>query len=82
MSRLEELSAQVSAGLEQLDWQLIRTLVKRVEIDREPINVVFRVDESTFPSANDSGMQDCWRGEFPVAGEPVSAPAGPDRGAP
>lgn len=66
MSRLEELSAQVSAGLEQLDWQLIRTLVKRVEIDRERINVVFRVDESTFPSANDSGMQDCWRGEDPA----------------
>jgi site-specific DNA recombinase len=51
MSRLEEFSAKVTAGLEQLDWhgrrELIRTLVKRVEIDRERINVVSRVDEST-----------------------------------
>ena len=67
ISRLEEFSAKVSAGLEQLDWhgrrELIRTLVKRVEIDRECINVVFRVDESTFPSGNNSVMQDCWRGD-------------------
>jgi len=66
MSRLEEFSAKVSAELEQLDWhgrrELIRTLVKRVEIDRERINVVCRVDESTFPSGNGSVMQDCRRG--------------------
>jgi site-specific DNA recombinase len=65
IGRLEEFSAKVKAGLEQFDWhgrrELIRTLIKRVEIDRERINVVFRVEESTSPSGNGSFMQDCWR---------------------
>jgi site-specific DNA recombinase len=72
IGRLEEFSAKVAAGLEQLDWhgrrELIRTLLKRVEIDRERINVVFRVEESTFPSGTDSVMQDCWRGADPAVG--------------
>ena len=54
IGRLEAFSAKVHGGLEQLDWhgqrELIRTLVKRVEIDRERIQVVFRVEESSFPS--------------------------------
>ena len=39
---------RVTAGLEQADWtgrrELIRTLVKRVEIGAEAVNVVFRVE--------------------------------------
>jgi site-specific DNA recombinase len=65
IGRLEEFSVKVKAGLEQFDWhgrrELIRTLIKRVEIDRERINVVFRVEESTSSSGNGSFMQDCWR---------------------
>ena len=68
IGRLEEFSAKVQNGLAQLDWQgqreLIRTLVKRVEIDREQIKVVFRVEDSTFPSTPGGtipSMQDCGR---------------------
>ena len=65
IGRLEEFSAKVKDGLEQCDWhgcrELIRTLVKRVEIDRERINVVFRVGESTFPGGNDPFLQHCKR---------------------
>ena len=68
IGRLEEFSAKVQGGLEQLDWhgrrELIRTLVKRVEIDRERIKVVFRVEESSFPSTPAGEgpiMQDCGR---------------------
>jgi site-specific DNA recombinase len=68
IGRLEEFSAKVEGGLEQLDWhgrrELIRTLVKRVEIDREQIKVVFRVEESSFPSTPAGEgpiMQDCGR---------------------
>ena len=68
IGRLEEFSAKVQGGLEQLDWhgqrELIRTLVKRVEIDREQIKVVFRVEESSFPSTPAGEgpiMQDCGR---------------------
>ncbi len=61
IGRLEEFSDQVKEGLEKLDWQgcreLIRTLVKRVEIDHEHINVVFRIGESTFPGGNDPFLQ-------------------------
>lgn len=48
MARLEEFAEQVQAGLEQADWstrrELIRTLVKRVEINHEQVRVVFRIN--------------------------------------
>ena len=47
ISRLEDFAAKVSSGLDQLDWlgrrDLIRTVVRRVEIDRDSVHVVFRV---------------------------------------
>jgi site-specific DNA recombinase len=49
IGRLEDLAAQVKAGLEQADWisrrELIRALVKRVEVDHDQVHVVFRVDQ-------------------------------------
>lgn len=75
IGRLEEFSAKVQGGLEQLDWHgqrdLIRTLVKRVEIDRERIKVVFRVEEGFFPSTPAGEgpiMQDCGRRDLAGAG--------------
>lgn len=70
IGRLEEFSAKVKTGLDDLDWlgrrELIRTLVKRVEIDHEHVNVVFRVEEGTFPdSGNNTFSQHCWRGDLP-----------------
>ena len=71
--RLEDFSAQVKDSLETLDWQaqrdLIRTLVKRVEIDLEHINVVFRVQDSSFPDGNDASLQHCWKGDKSAARE-------------
>ncbi len=47
IGRLEEFAAQVHQGLDKLDWQgkrdLIRTLVRRIEIDGSHVEVVFRV---------------------------------------
>jgi site-specific DNA recombinase len=47
ISRLEEFSAKVSQGLDQLDWhrmrQLIHTVVRRIEIDHDSVEVIFRV---------------------------------------
>ncbi len=63
IGRLEEFGTKVIAGLEQLDWagrrELIRTLVKRVEIGQERVNVVFRVDENPFPPGSDPFKQHC-----------------------
>jgi site-specific DNA recombinase len=47
ISRLEDFAAKVSNGLDQLDWlgrrDLIRTVVRRIEINRDSLHVVFRV---------------------------------------
>jgi len=47
ISRLEDFSAKVSQGLDRLDWlamrEIIHTLVRRIEIDRDSVEVVFRV---------------------------------------
>jgi site-specific DNA recombinase len=48
IGRLEEFAAKVRDGLEGADWaarrELIRMLVRRVEIDQDQVNVVFRVN--------------------------------------
>jgi len=73
IGRLEDFSAKVKDGLDPLDWhgcrKLIRTLVKRVEIDQQHVNVVFRIDESTFPGGNDTFMQHCRRGDHAGVGQ-------------
>ncbi|HEU4519426.1 MAG TPA: recombinase family protein, partial [Microvirga sp.] len=57
VGRLEDFARAVQDGLAELDWSgqrdLIRTLVKRVEIGPEDINVVFRV--APMPTASPSG---------------------------
>jgi site-specific DNA recombinase len=70
ISRLEEFSSRVKEGLTQLDWstqrEIIRTLVKRVEIEHEKVNVVFRIAPN--PPISDHGkdcLQHCKGGDFP-----------------
>jgi site-specific DNA recombinase len=47
IGRLEEFAARVRDGLNDLDWAgkqaLIRTLVRRVEIERNHVEIIFRV---------------------------------------
>ena len=55
IGRLEDFATQLHDGLETADWaskrDLIRALVKRVEVTRNEVNVVFRIDP--YPSDND-----------------------------
>ena len=48
VGRLEDFAAKIAAGLEDPDWlskrEMIRALVKRVEVTPDRVNVVFRVD--------------------------------------
>src|SRR2546425_5547182 len=48
IGRLEDVAAKLHDGLEAADWtskrDLIRALVKRVEVARDDVNVVFRLD--------------------------------------
>jgi len=55
IGRLEDFATKLHDGLEAADWagkrDLIRALVKRVEVARNEVNVVFRIDP--YPSDND-----------------------------
>jgi site-specific DNA recombinase len=53
LGRLESFAVKVKEGLHQADFQtrreIIRALVKRVEVDQQQIRVVFRVSPTTLP---------------------------------
>ena len=64
ITRLEEFAIKVKDGLVDADWltkrDLIRTLVQRVEIGKEEVNVVFRIPSVPFDSSPDGGfLQHC-----------------------
>ena len=48
IGRLEDFATTLHDGLERADWtskrELIRALVKRVEVARDDVNIVFRID--------------------------------------
>jgi site-specific DNA recombinase len=54
---LEEFAQQVTEGLEQADWhkrrEIIRALVKRIEVGHEEIRVVYRVGPPPFVNGPD-----------------------------
>jgi site-specific DNA recombinase len=71
IGRLEDFAAQVQDGLEEADWtsrrEMIRALVKRVEVAHDRVTVVFRVE----PRPGDFGsekksLQDCRRRTDPA----------------
>ena len=71
IGRLEDFANQVQERVATPDWSLqrdlIRLLVKRVEVDHDEINVVFRVapPPGFLPPGpeGDRSLQDCWRRE-------------------
>jgi site-specific DNA recombinase len=74
ITRLEDFAVKVKDGLAEADWltkrEMIRTLVKRVEIGKEEVNVVFRVMPDPFDSSPDRGsLQHCWRHDLPLIGQ-------------
>jgi site-specific DNA recombinase len=68
--RLEEFHEKVKEGLVEADWQmrrdLIRTLVKRVEIGKDEVKIVFRIPPDPDNSGDtEKSLQDCRRGNQP-----------------
>jgi site-specific DNA recombinase len=61
IGQLETFTAKVNDGLHTADWltrrEIIRTLVKRVEVDQEKVTVVFRVGPHAPPSPSDTRTQ-------------------------
>jgi site-specific DNA recombinase len=67
---LEEFVAKVRGGLATADWrtrrEIIRALVRRVEIDKQQVTVVFRVPPTSSLAGPDGGvLPDCRRGGHP-----------------
>jgi site-specific DNA recombinase len=65
ITRLEAFAAQVQATLADADWatkrDLIRTLVKRVEIGKDEVTIVFRVTPDPFDFSPQRGsLQHRW----------------------
>jgi site-specific DNA recombinase len=87
INRLEEFATAVTEKLDTIDLEMKRKivlgLVKRVEIHKDEIVVVFRVDPQPLilsgENSNDSddgvkSMQHCTRRKLPTAGEYLHAP--------
>ena len=75
LGRLDEFAARVKNGLHEADWltrrEIIRALVKRVEIDQEQVRVVFRVNPPPqappSPSEKDAqSLPHCGRHDHPA----------------
>jgi site-specific DNA recombinase len=71
VSTLEQFTSRVKDGLDQADWaskrEIIRALVKRVEVERDGVSVVFRVNPLPFDPRPERGNKPhCWRGQIPL----------------
>ncbi len=94
INRLEEFAAAVHDRLDTVDFvtkrEIIRGLVKRVEIHKDEILVVFRVDpdpgfnaseSSTGSDVREKSMQDRTRRTFTLAGQCIAGRGGQGVGA-
>jgi site-specific DNA recombinase len=68
LGRLDTFAERVKDGLQEADWftrrDIIRALVKRVEIDQEQVHVIFRIGPQTPSNPSDTlthSLQHCGR---------------------
>ena len=84
LEELEGFAVRIKDGLDTADWHtrrdLIRTLVKRVEIDHDEVHIVFRIGSLPSPTggSDDQSLQHRRRRNFAVAGKHLP-PRGPGR---
>src|SRR6266571_5406223 len=84
IGRLEDFAAKVQHGLAEADWtskrDLIRALVKRVEVARDDVNIGFRIDpypgdadpeKKSWQLCRGSGYSPLWRAAVCVVVLPV-----------
>jgi site-specific DNA recombinase len=65
IGRLEEFAKRVSHGLQEPDWdtrrEVVRALVKKVEVDEQEVRIVYRVSPSPFEGGpQQARSQLCW----------------------
>ena len=69
IGKLEQFAGAVETNLDKLDWlgrrDLIRTLVKRVELDHDKVNIVYRIENDAFGSDDEKDfLPHCRRAAF------------------
>ena len=74
IGQLEEFARRVSEGLQEPSWEtrreVVRALVKKVEVDEQEVRIVYRVSPSPFEGRPQQGrLQRCWGRAFPLTGE-------------
>ena len=79
ITQLEDFVGKVRGGLATADWltrrEIMRALVRRVEIDKHHVSVVFRIPPtSPNPGPDARVLPDCRRGALPDAEQYLSAP--------
>jgi site-specific DNA recombinase len=78
LDQLEKFALRVREGLNDADWNtrrdILRALIKQVEVGTEEIRVVYKVTPHPFESGPARGRsQDCWRGDLTALGQCVPA---------
>jgi hypothetical protein len=72
IGRLEEFARRVSEELQEPSWEtrreVVRALVKRVEVDEQEVRIVYRVSPSPFEGRPQQGsLLHCWGRVLPVS---------------
>jgi site-specific DNA recombinase len=78
IGHLEEFARRVSEELQEPSWEtrreVVRALVKRVEIDEHEVRIVYRVCPSPFEGRPQQGsLQHCWGRDLAPLGQPLLA---------
>ncbi|MHC4215771.1 MAG: recombinase family protein [Planctomycetota bacterium] len=76
IGHLQAFADKVNSNLKELDWmrrrEIIRALVKQIEVDQEIVRVVYRVTPPPFVQAPEKGfLQYCLRGEVSTLWSPL-----------
>src|SRR5262245_191501 len=71
IGQLEEFANRLSQGLQEPGWktrrEVVRALVKKVEVDEKEIRIVYRVSPSPFEGSPQQGRsQHCWGRDSPI----------------
>ena len=74
VEQLEAFAQRVGDGLREADWDtrraILRALIKHVEVGKEAIRVVYKVNPDPFDPGPERGRsQDCWRGALACPGQ-------------
>lgn len=77
IGQLHDFAQRVKEGMDTADWstrrEIIRALVKRIEVGAEEVQVIYRVDLSPFADGPNGGrLPDCGRGGHPALRGPSS----------